>query len=470
MYDDRMTDASSRRHPGQLRHLGLLSATGICVASMIGSGIFAVPGQVGPALATPSNVIAAWALAAILAAAGAMTVAEVAAMRPRVGATYHAAQETLGARWGFLNGLVTVLVGYFAANAFIAGVLGTYVHLLLPAVDPLLAATVFVAGLTAIHALTTITGARWNDLLVVLKVAIVGVFIVAGFLIDIPTAPSPLATGAIDPSPGFLPGVVGAAMVGISFAYLGWAAVSDVAGEVKRPAKVLPRAIIGSVTFVAVIYILMNIVFMRFVEPSAMVEADGTPMANIGGVVAGRMLGPVGGQVMSGAILLLLLSTLSTGIFVGGRILVAMASRGELPAALGRRRGNGAPTAAILLQGVITLIFLWSAGLSALLQYIGLLTIICASMSSFAVIIYRRRGVSRPWSMPLYPVPVVIALGLTGWAVYSSIVDQPWPAVASIATMVAVVLVRPLLIRRTGSTIGADCAESVDTAPRDRTS
>jgi amino acid transporter len=173
---------------------------------------------------------------------------------------------------------------------------------------------------------------------------------------------------------------------------------------------------------------------------------------------------------MSVAILLLLLSTLSTGIFVGGRILVAMASRGELPAALGRRRGNGAPTAAILLQGVITLIFLWSAGLSALLQYIGLLTIICASMSSFAVIIYRRRGVPRPWSMPLYPVPVVIALGLTGWAVYSSIVDQPWPAVASIATMVVVVLARPLLIRRTGSTIGADGAESVDTAPRDRTS
>ncbi len=104
----------------QRRHLGVASAAGVCVASMIGSGIFSVPGLIGPSLGTQFNVLLAWTLGAVLALCGGFIVAEIAAGNPRAGSVYNTVHGTLGAGPGYLFGMISVLVGFIASLSVVA--------------------------------------------------------------------------------------------------------------------------------------------------------------------------------------------------------------------------------------------------------------------------------------------------------------------------------------------------------------
>ncbi|MDP7030587.1 MAG: APC family permease [Phycisphaerales bacterium] len=428
------------------RHLSVFSGIGICAASMIGSGIFTVTGFIGPSLGTNANVLLAWLLGGLLSLAGALTVAELAANRPVPGALYVAARETLGPRLGFVNGVVTVLVGYIAAAAFIASVLGTYVASLVPGLPPMLTALLLVGALTALHGRWLRSGARINDAMAALKVVVLLAFAIAGLLV---TPADPIDAPAIATPPAAWSAAVGAAVVSISFAYLGWSAAADVAGELKRPARSIPMSIVSSVVLVTGLYLLVNVAYLRAVTPQAMVDPEsGEPMADIGAVASTALFGSAIGTVMTLAIIAILLSTLSTMLFTGGRVLVSMARQGEAPAMLERAGPHGAPAAATWAQALLIIPFIVLPTLGGLLEYIGLLITFAASMSGFAVLVRRARGEPRVWSMPAHPVPVAVFLLLSGWLAASAAIDTPMTAVYSGGTLLLIILLRPVLARQ----------------------
>ena len=430
-------------HP-QRRHLGLASAMGICVASMIGSGIFLVPGEIGPSLGTPGNVLIAWTIGGLLALCGGFIVAEIAAQRPCAGAVYRAVHDSLGPGAGYLFGTVSIFVGYFASLAVVALTAAGYMSHFLEAVDVRVLATLVIIVPAVIHGTRVMAGTLLNDVLVALKLGIVAVFVVAGFATDI----EPIAALHDAPAPpGPISAPMGAAVVRISFAYLGWSAVNVVAGEVRRPGRNLPLAVLGSVVLVTLAYLLINIVFMQAVEPAAMVTGAGEPMSDIGAVAARAIFGDSGGDIVSLAIIALVVSTAATMIFTGSRLLLAMSWKGELPLPLGRLNAAGAPSSSVLIYAAIGIALLWSAPVGALLDYAGVLTTCCAAMMAVAAVVLRRRETNRVFSMPLYPLPIVIFLGLSGWLLASTVIEDPFVALASAGTIGVVVLVRPLLTR-----------------------
>jgi amino acid transporter len=132
-------------------------------------------------------------------------------------------------------------------------------------------------------------------------------------------------------------------------------------------------------------------------------------------------------------------------IFTGGRVLTSMAVEAELPRTLANRNRFGAPTLALLVQATLCVPFIWIPTLGGLLEYIGLLITMCASMSGFAVLIRRRRREIRVWSMPLHPLPVTVFLVLSGWLAVSAIIDSPMTALASAGTLLAILAARPLI-------------------------
>ncbi len=478
MIDQPQEFAGSREQP---RVITAPSALGICVASMIGSGIFAVTGQIGAVLVSPANILVAWVVAAVIALAGALTLSEIAAMRPRASAQYIAVHEMLGPTVGYLNGMITLLIGYLASMAAVALIAGAYLQSLAPAVDPRVAATVLLLGLGGIHAATVLGGTRLNDALVVLKVAVVVLLIAAGFLVTtepfvpaaaiieaareiapssvLATVPAAASPEAIDahlrtaPAPPLLSGAIGAAVVAITFAYLGWSNAADVAGEVRRPGRNVPLAIVGSVVLVGTLYLLVNLVYLRVVPPAAMVElgpgGELQPMTSIGAVVADRLLGPVGGRMVTGSIVLLLASTLSVAIMTCGRVIAAMAWKGELPKAAGRLNRRGAPTFAIAAQILASIALVWITGLKALLEYVGVLVTIAVALTMLSAILYRLRRPDepRPFRMPLFPIPPLVSIGLGVWLVASAAIEDWRPVAASAASIVGMLAVRPLLRR-----------------------
>jgi len=200
---------------------------------------------------------------------------------------------------------------------------------------------------------------------------------------------------------------------------------------------------------VAVVYLLMNLVFMRAVPPAAMANADGSPMTDIGYVVARMLLGDVGGDIVSLAVVALLVSTISTSLFAGSRLLMAMAWRGEVPAALGRCNAKGAPTMGMVCFAIVSVSLIWMAPVAALLEYAGLLTTVCASFMGVAVFIMRARNRKRPFSMPLHPMPVLVYLALSAWLIGSSVLASPVIAASSAGAVVLIVLMRRVLTRPT---------------------
>ena len=469
----------------QPRVIGAGSALGICIASMIGSGIFFATGAVGASLVSTANVLGCWIAAGVIALAGAITLAEVASMRPNASAQYVVVHEALGARAGFLGGMITLLIGYLASTAAVALVAGAYVQELAPASEPRVVATLLLLGLGAVHAVTVVGGTRLNDLLVLVKIAVVLLIVVAGFWTEftigiepiLPTAELLEAARAIDPTsvlgsmppgadaatlerllrdapaPSALSASCGAAVVAITFAYLGWSNASDVAGEVKRPERNVPLAVIGSVLLVGTLYLLANVVYLWAVPPAAMVQLspDGgiEPMTGLGSVVAQRLLGERGGWIVTAAIVVLMASTLSVGIMTCGRVIAAMAWKGELPAAAGSLNRRGAPTPAIVAQIAVAIALVWISGIRELLDYVGVLTTFAVILTMLAAMALRRRKADelRPFRMPLYPLPPLVATAVGGWIIVSAALADWRPVAAAAATIVALLAARPVLRR-----------------------
>ncbi len=418
---------------------------GICVATMIGSGIFSVPGLVGPALGTHLNVLLAWTLGGALALLGGFVFAELAAQRPTAGSVYHTVHDTLGNGMGYLYGMTGLVVGYIASLALIALIAADYVNHLIPAVDHRIIATVIVAVPASIHAWKVIAGARWNDALVVVKLALVAAFIVVGISADVVPIEPPMET-PVPPAPFSL--AVGAAVIQINFAYSGWSSVNTVAGEVRKPERTLPLAIICSVGVVTAVYVLMNVAFMRVIHPAAMVGDDGQPIADIGAVVATTIFGETGGMLVSLAIIGLLISTITTMLFTGSRLMLAMSWNGELPKPIGQCNGSGAPTCGVLVFAAIAVGLLWIAPVGRLLEFTGFVLTFCASLAGISIFVLRKRHSDRPFSMPVHPLPAILFLTLSAWLLFATTREQPMVALISAGTILALMLLRPWLTRR----------------------
>ncbi|MCP4833339.1 MAG: hypothetical protein GY895_01110 [Phycisphaera sp.] len=130
-----------------------------------------------------------------------------------------------------------------------------------------------------------------------------------------------------------------------------------------------------------------------------------------------------------------------------GRVVAAMSWRKQLPPSWGRLNRSGAPTLAIVLMIAGTIPLVWASGLKALLEYVGVLTTFAVCLTMVSVMIQRVRApdLPRPFRIPLYPIPPLLSLGLGIWLIATAAIEDIIPVLASIATLGAMLAVRPML-------------------------
>ena len=232
------------------RSLGTTHAAAVVVGSMIGTGIFTTTGMLLPELGAPVLVLLVWAVAGVLALCGAAVYAELGVMMPRVGGEYVYLSRAYGPAMGFLSGWVALIVGFAAPTA--AGAIGfaTYVHAVAPALPEKPMAVGVVVLLTAVHMASVRFGARLQSGLSAAVVVFIVLFIAAAFTIGHGDW-GHLTAAATVRAAGGGGGVVVAAgvavsLVQVSYAYSGWNGAAYIAGEVRDPARALPRAVLLS--------------------------------------------------------------------------------------------------------------------------------------------------------------------------------------------------------------------------------
>jgi APA family basic amino acid/polyamine antiporter len=434
-----MSDPDSSR-----RQLGLFSATAAVIATMIGAGIFGATGGFAHQLGTDANVLLVWLFCGLLALTGALSLGELGAMMPRSGGCYAYNRHLYGDTAGYLSGVLSWLLAFVGALAYITLLLGHHVQQFAPDLPPAAAASIVVVLLTAAHCFGLREGNWMNNAFTIFKVGVILAFIVAGFSVP---AQAELNT-TIDTS-GILTAPFASAMISVSFAYLGWETATWIAGDLRDPQKNLPRSLIVGTAFVTGLYLLLNIVFLRAQSVTTMEEKiDGI------GLHAAELL--FSGNVSTWfnyMIIAVLLSTTSTILMVGARILAAMAQDGQLPAVLAKTNAREAPIPSLVVQAIFTIIFVWAASSHGnadnVLVLIGMPTTVIMGAAIAGVLILRHRepDTERPFRVPLYPLPPLLFLALSIWMLISTFQYKWQASLGSLALVLIAWLLKPLLTR-----------------------
>ena len=269
--------------PGLVRELGVSQASAIVVGTIIGSGIFLVPAEMMQAVGSARLVYLAWIVGGLLSLAGAVTYAELGAMKPQAGGEYVYIRDAYGSLPAFLYAWTWFVVAKPGSIATIATgivrILGTF-----PALAFFNQAALNVpfkvtyGQLVAIAAAMLITwlnyigvkkAGEFQLVFTILKVVmIVGVGVV-GF-----TAVSGTWRNFGTHFAGATGGVAGfmAALVAALWAYDGWNDLNMVSGEIRDPARAIPIALVAGVAVVAVLYMLTNAA-VQYVLPAASIAA-----------------------------------------------------------------------------------------------------------------------------------------------------------------------------------------------------
>ncbi len=420
--------------PELARDLGLSHAGAIVVGTIIGSGIFLVPSEMMQAVGSARLVYLAWIVGGLLSFFGALTYAELGAMKPQAGGEYVYIRDAYGPLAGFLyswtwfliakpasiatitTGLVRILetfpvFSFFSTSCVSHPFVITYGQLVA------IAATVLISGLNYIGVRRA---GEFQFLFTLLKVAIILGIVAIGFSSSTGTW-SNFATefaGAKGGVSGFF-----LALVAALWAYDGWNDLNMVAGEIRNPQRNIPLALIWGVATVGALYILMNAA-VQYVLPAAAVARSLRPASDAVALV----LGHAGASLVSAGIAVSMIVTLNGTIMSGARVPFATARDGYFFKALAEVHPRfHTPSVSIVVQGMLSIVLLLLGG--SFRQFFSLAIFaewMFYMIAGSTVFIFRWREPKalRPYRVLGYPlVPAVFVL-FSAALLYHTFIDN----------------------------------------------
>jgi len=374
--------------------LGLLSGVGLVVANMVGAGVFLSAGFMSQEL-FPGEILAAWAIGAVLALCGTISYSALANAVPRSGGEYRYLSALLHPFLGYVAGWASLLVGFAGPIAVDAHAAGAFAAKLWPGLDPNRFGAVLILGLVAFHALDMRVSKSAQNAFVALKVTLLFAFIVLGLTYGSRELP---ATVPPSRASDFPVGAFVTSLFFIAYAFSGWNAAVYSSEEFRDPKRDVVRSMLIGCGSVGVAYLLVNFVLLANVTPesAAVVFRYESERLTLAHVVIERLFGLRMANVASAALALALFSAASAMMFVGPRVYAAMAADGFLPSWLVAKRGRP-PVVAVLLQGAVALLILYTHRVQEVLQNVGAILTLFSALTAFAVFKLRSR---RPGESP----------------------------------------------------------------------
>jgi APA family basic amino acid/polyamine antiporter len=414
---------------------------------MIGTGVLTTSGFTIYFVGSNELMLALWVVGGVLAVCGALTLCELAAALPCSGGDYVYLREAYGPLAAFLSGWVSFLIGFgapiaasatAAAHYFLApsGLEAAAGSLARPMV-----ASVAILALTGVHCLgrrSTIlaqVGMTSVKLLILISLAAAGLVAGQGGWQHLADRP---------PLTGDRLVAMAASLVYVSYAYTGWNTAAYVAGEVARPQVTMPRAILLGTGLVVGIYLALNTAYALAVsaaEIKTIVERAGSvdAVAPIAQIMAERLFGSRVAGLVSVALGLTLLASVSAYVLTGPRVAAAMAHDGLFPRVAGRISARGVPVVAMLFQAAWALLLVWTASFERILVFagVGLGVFSLLGVGAVFVLRWKRPELPRPFRTPGYPLVPAIYLFGTGLLTAAVIAQRPVESGLSLMSIAA---------------------------------
>ena len=411
--------SSAERGPALVRALNIWHAAALVVGIIIGSGIFLVPKRMMEATGSVKMVFLAWVVGGLLSWFGALTYAELGAMKPGSGGEYVYIRDGYGPMAAFLYAWNTFLIAKPASIATVAagvvrilGEFNAFEFLKTDVGGGITAGQIFACLIIVFFSVLNYLGVKragdFHLFFTVLKVAMIVAIIGIGFsyrgggLANFSTA-FPQAVGGVS---GFM-----AALIAALWAYDGWNNVVMVAGEIREPQRNIPKALVFGIAVVALLYISVALA-VQWVLPATDVATANRPAS----LAVQHVIGPLGGMVISAGIGFSMFVTINGQILAGARIPFAAARDGYFFTSLARVHPiYHTPAMSILFQCVLTIVLIIVGGhfedLFNLAIYSEWLFYMIATSTIF---IFRKREPDasrgyRMWGYPVFPALFIAA-------------------------------------------------------------
>lgn len=410
--------------PALVRGLSARDGVLITVGSVLGTGIFLTTGDIARVLPHAGLILLVWIVGGLLTLTGALTYAELGGLFPRAGGQYQFLKEAYGPLPGFLFGWTAFTVIQGGGIATLAVGFGEYLGAFVPFFStghallslPLGPVTWTinggqVGGALAIGLLTAINyyglreGTGVQNVVTIVKIGSLVGLGVLGLVAPAPVSPA-LFTA---PPAGNWMVAFGVGMIAVLWSFDGWYGATNMAGEMRRPERDLPRALVGGTALVTLLYLLVNLVYVR-----AIPVADMGATGRIGEAAAQALFGGLGARLVTLAVLISTFGCISSTILYAARIYLPMAQDGIFFRALAAVHPlHRTPSASILAQGAWAALLTFSGTYEQLYTYVMFIVVLFHAATGAAVIVLRhtRPEATRPYRVWGYPwVPAVFIL------------------------------------------------------------
>jgi APA family basic amino acid/polyamine antiporter len=433
------------------RQLGLSSAIALVISGVIGLGIFLYPAGMAKSLGSPVLLLTVWLVMGLAALCGALCYGELATRFPEAGGGYVYLREAYGPRIAFLYGWMLLLVldpGLTATLAVGLASYSSYIVNLSPLMMKVLGiGTILV--LAGVNILGLRLGARLMLIVTLLKVGLLLFIVCWGFGSGLGHWGNFAPFIAQRPGSSALwPALAGASVAGF-FSFAGWWDLTKLAGEVRTPARNLPRALLLGILIITIVYVLTSAAFLYLV-PLESVPADETSAQTFAAQVGLALFGRTGGQVFSSIVVISALGSLAAYIMAAPRVYYAMArDRLFIKQIAAVHPRFGTPARAIALQAVLASLLVAIGTFDAIIAYFFFVTVVFIALTVAAVFVLRRKGGStETYRTPGYPVTPLFFLALVAALLFMLAANNPKQAFLGVGVVILGVPVYHLLFRQ----------------------
>ncbi len=444
------------------RLLSLRQLVAIVIGTVIGSGIFIVPGAVMRQTGGSVGIsLLVWIVGGALSLLGALTYAELGAMRPEAGGLYVYIRDAFGPFPAFLFGWTLFFVTGSGTIATLAVASTTYLGQIVPLgpVTGRLTAVALIATIAVINVRGTRGSARlqgWTTLIKVAGILLMSVlFLLKGHGFSQVAPVTPVAGGSL--VTGF-----GLAMIGTLWAYEGWQFVTYSAGEARDPQRTFPRAIVLGTAALVGIYLLACLGYIAALGPAGVAGSN-----RVAAEAATALFGHAAGTVVALVILVSIFSATNGTVLTLPRAFFAMARDGVFFRQLAQVHPRfGTPAVAIVASSAWAMLLAVTGTFEQLLTYVVFVGWIFYALGALSLFRYRRRApdAPRPFRVPGYPITPLLFVASAAAIVLNTIVAQPGRAAIGLGV---VLLGSPVYLvwRRRGAPAGAEPAPGPAGAP-----
>ena len=412
------------------RTLRQTDLTLLLVGTVIGSGIFLVPGAVlRESGGDVTLALTVWFVGGVLSLLGALTYGELGAQNPEAGGLYVYIRDAFGRLPAFLYGwaLFFVISSGSLATLSVAFTIYTGQFVELSPAAGKAVSLLMIAAITIINIVGTRKSANVQNLTTALKVGALLVISIA--FIAMQQTPSETAIAA-RPVSGIPWAGLGTAMIGVLWAYEGWQYVTFSAGEAVNPQRTFPRALaIGTAALIG-IYLLANIGYVAALGPEAVAASE-----RVAAEAVTAMFGAGAGMLIAAAILISIFSAANGLTMTAPRVYYAMAQDRLFFSRLAAVHPRfGTPAFAIAVSSVWAAVLAVTGTFQQLLTYVIFAGWLFYALGAMSIFVYRRRApaAARPFSVPGYPVTPILFIASALAIVVNTLIVQPKEALVGI--------------------------------------